>query len=219
MITVKVEPIDRDVKLLIDQTLSQDAQERMFAEFAIASERDTQSLDEQILGHSVMVNRYVDGALGASEYAAHINSVIVYEFPLLTELLQFIGEELQKDSPVGSTGDKHPGQYRSSHVLFADGVIVPINNDIPNATEYIFVNTLPYSRKIEGSGNRAPESPQASSGVYEVTANEARKRFSNIGHIQFIDHVGVVNGSAQKQGKRAHNVSANRFPAIQVTVK
>lgn len=191
----------------------------MFAESAIELAHKYQLLDEQILGHEIAVRTFVDGILGVSEYNARINSVIAYEFgDGVADVLNFIADELFKNSPVGS--DKHPGQYKASHMLFADGVQVPISDNIPDAREYLFTSTLPYSRKIEDG-----ESSQAPSGVYELIANQAAQRFGNA-KIAFVDYVGIYgvmaqtpNASYGQHTRRAHNVSGNRYPAIQVMVK
>ena len=75
------------------------------------------------------------------------------------------------------------GHYASSHVLFADGAETSVNNPAP-AEEYVFVNTTPYARKLEGTKGRPPSSPQAPDGVYQAVATLARK-FSNVAKVTF----------------------------------
>lgn len=219
MITAQIEPIDRDIAAMIDRTLSVSAQISEFVDFALESKAAAQLIDEKILGHAVTVKQWVDGVLGAAEQAVEIYGTIVYEFGLVNEVLQFIGEELQKHSPIGSGLDQHPGLYQLSHILFADGVQVPIDNKIPEAREYTFVNTLPYSRKIE-----AGYSSQAPNGVYEVVAWMARQRFGNVAKITYDEYIGVVTGVTEHYNLRGnatkvrHNKAMNRFPAIRVAV-
>lgn len=219
MISVKVAPIDRDIKARIDKTLSVAGQISEFVDFALESKIAAQLLDERILEHAVTVKTWVDGILDASERAVKLYGTIVYEFGLVNDTLKFIGEELQKHSPVGTGSDKHPGLYKGSHVIFADGVEVSLGDRIPEAREYIFVNTLPYSGKIEhGQSSQAPQ------GVYELVAFMANARFGNVAKIQFIDYVGVFSGWTETyslrghQTKLQHNKSTNRYPAIRVLV-
>lgn len=219
MLTVKVDPIDRDLKVMIDNTLSKAAQISEFVDYALESKIAAKLVDERILERVVEVKSWVDGVLDASERAVKWYGTIVYEFGLVNEVLQFIGEELYKHSPVGTGADKHPGLYKAAHVLFADGVEVPINERIPEAREYVFVNPLPYSRKIESG-----QSSQAASGVYEVTAMLAKQRFGNIAKVSFIDYVGVFSGLTETYEFRGnktrlqHNKAVNRYPAIRVNV-
>ena len=52
------------------------------------------------------------------------------------------------------------------------------------AEEYVFINTQPYARKIEGTGGRRM-APQAPDGVYQAVATLAQRRFGNIARITF----------------------------------
>lgn len=223
-VSFKIEPIDRDIKTIIDETLSVAGQISEFVDFALESKLAAQLIDERILEHAVTVKTWVDGVLDASERAVKLYGTIVYEFGIVNEALKFIGEELQKHSPVGTGSDKHPGLYKGSHVIFADGVEIAIGDRIPEAREYIFVNTLPYSGKIEGRAGRRPQSAQAPQGVYELVSFQAAARFGNIAKIQFIDYVGVFSGLTETyelrghQTKLQHNKATNRYPAIKVTI-
>jgi hypothetical protein len=218
-IAVKVDPIDRDIKAFIDDTLSTAAQISELVDFALESKLAAQLIDEQILEHAVTVKSWIDGVLDAGEQAIKLHSVIVYEFGLVTDVLQFIYDELQKHSPIGSGRDLHPGLYQSSHILFADGIEIPVTDRIPEAREYVFVNTLPYSTKIESG-----QSSQAPQGVYELVAFQAQARFGNVAKISFIDYLGVFSGTTESYALRGHstklqhNKSTNRHPAIRVAV-
>ena len=49
------------------------------------------------------------------------------------------------------------------------------------ADEYVFINTVPYARKIErGSSSQAPD------GVYQAVAMLARDRFGNVARITYL---------------------------------
>jgi hypothetical protein len=220
-VTVKVEPIDRDIELMLSDMLSPQAQSNALAEFAIASLKDVEAENNSVSGSQLDYLTFVDGVEGADEFSVQPDGTIVYEFQLVSEVLSFISQQLDMNSPVGSGYDSHPGLYKSSHVVFADGIEVATGVNIPVAQQYTFVNTLPYSIKIEKG-----ESSQAPNGVYEVTANQASSKYGNIAKIAFIDYVGVfgvmAEASSATYGRKTrlqHNKSVNRFPAISVSLK
>lgn len=214
MITVKVEPIDRDIALLIDKTYSEKARSQYLAEFAIASVAEVKKNNQLILGSDIDFKTFVDGREGADEYSVKPTGRIVYEFQLIIETLTYIAEQLEIQSPVKT------GRYQSSHTLFADGIEVRKGVNIPVAKEYTFVSTLPYARKIE-SGFSA----QAPNGVYELTAHQAQQKFGNVAKIIYQEYTGVYGVTAEtssiKYGsvqKLYLNKSVNRFPSIQVNL-
>lgn len=217
--------MNADFQLLIDGALSETAQVGKFVEFAIEVELEAQNLDEQQLGRKVTYQTFVDGALADAHNVRTLSSTISFEFAISEDVLSFISEELKKMSPVGSGADKHPGQYKASHVIFADGILVDDTESLPQAREYIFVSTLPYARKIEGGEGHRPQSEQAPQGVYEVTSFQARNRFGNSAKIVFEDYVGTFGVMAESSnatyGKHTtlqHNKSVNRFPSIRVNL-
>jgi hypothetical protein len=119
-----------------------------------------------------------------------------------------------KQSPYKS------GNYVRNHVLFADGVLVDDVSKAPNASEYLFVNTVPYSLKIE-----AGSSAMAPNGVYEVVAMTAKQKYGSSIRIEYFDYIGVFGVMAQiptaSHGKRTRlqlNKAQNRFPAIRVVL-
>lgn len=178
-VKTRIEPIDRDVKLIIAETLSPAARSKMLADGARAILSEADATNRQVLGRIPKNKTYVDGSEGAALESVRPDGVIVREYEMVIDLLVFIAEELKRVSPVLS------GRYRSSHSLFADGVEVPVGATIPDAEEYVFLSDLPYSRKIEGSAGRAPESPKAPKGVYEITAAKANSRYSNVAKTRF----------------------------------
>ena len=157
-ITTRIEPIDRDIAIMLDETLSPKAQSAAFAEFARAAEQDATAANKAALGYVPLHRTLVDGSEG-SEDNVRPDGIIVYEFALLDDLFAWIDQALIAHSPV-----KY-GRYDRSNVLFADGVAVDPLGDVQQASEYFFANTQPYARKIE-----AGESPQYPHGVYEATA-------------------------------------------------
>ncbi len=180
MLEGKIQPIDKDIAILIAQDLSPEARSRAFAEFAREGLADAQETNKEALGRVPPHVTVVDGVPNRSEDSVKPDGTIVYEFELAQQMLEWIGEQLVEHSPVKT------GKYAQSHRLFMDGV--EVNTDSVSAfdgQEYVFLSVVPYARKIEGNGSRPPESSQAPDGVYEVVAALAQRRFGNIAKISF----------------------------------
>jgi hypothetical protein len=177
MVRTRIDPIDRDVKLIVDEFLSPEARRRQFAEAAQGFLDEADATNRQVIGHLPQSKTFVDGREGAPLSAVKTDGVIVREYELVFDVLTFIAEQLRVISPIGKGGDKrpgHPGFYRGSHRLFADGVEVSIDGPIPEAAEYVFLSAAPYTRKIENQW-----------AVYEFTAVKASARFGNIARVRF----------------------------------
>jgi hypothetical protein len=219
---IRVEPIDRDIKLAIDEMLSPQARSRILADYAQGTIAEGDDANLRVLGRKPPRQVWVDGRNGAQLKDVKPEGVIVAEWDLIVDVLLWIAQDLIDNSPVGRTGsrDVHPGLYRRSHTLFADQNEIPVGEIIPPAQEYVFMNLVPYARKIEQGESRQFEH------VYETTAKNARSRFGNIAKIGFTFR-GIVGGMQinpavsahmrRQRGRiRAHNRSENRFPAITV---
>lgn len=177
-VTTKIQPIDRD--LIIRLTGTPDERSAMLAGFARDKLAEGEEQNRLVLGRVPPHQTYVDQTLGASEDSVKPDGVIVYEFELMGDALSWIGEQLQIHSPIGSGRDPHPGLYMRSHIVLADGVEIEADGILPNAAQFVFLNTTPYSRKIEKG-----QSPQAPDGVYEAVASLAASRFGNAATIRF----------------------------------
>lgn len=197
-ISTKIEPISRDIRLLIDADLSPEAQSQVLAEYAAEEIAAAAETNRQVLGGEAAEKTViVDGRVGAALETVRPDGVIVAEFHLIADVIAWIGAQLVQASPVRS------GRYQNSHVMFVDGREMPLGAEIDSAREVAFVNVQPYARKIErGASAQAPE------GVYMAVAELARRRFGNIARI-FFDYQSVVGGSRNK---------ADRNPAIIVQV-
>lgn len=193
--------MDADFQALMDDTLSVSAQVRQYIDGALKAELEEQQHNEQILNRPVGYTSNIDGIPGAIETVQSISQIIVVEFMLTEDVLQFIANELDKHSPIGAGKDRHPGLYKSSNVLLADGVLVEDKTKIPSANEFLFVNSLPYALKIETG-----ESAQAPNGVYELTAILAARQFPTI-KIEYTDYSGVFG-----------TTKGTRYPAIRVMI-
>jgi hypothetical protein len=110
-----------------------------------------------------------------------VSSRVIYRYVYMDEIAQFVLQTLRERSPVGSSGDKHPGLYRDSHMLFIDGHNVPDAKNWQPGQALEFSNPVPYSRIVElGNGKmRAPLH------VYEETAPLISARYGNSVSVQF----------------------------------
>jgi len=178
-IRTRVDPIDRDVALIVDELLSPAAQARQFADEARQFIAEADDINRRALGRVPPHKTFVDGHEGAALESVRPGGVIVREYDLIADALTWIDAELARRSPRLS------GRYMRHHVLFADGVVVDVGGVIPPAEKYLFLNTVPYARKIEGDLSRPPQSRQAPDGVYQVTARAASSKFGNSAKITF----------------------------------
>lgn len=198
---------ERDIQLVLSNTISREARQRLAAKSARKILADAQEKNKRALGAVPPHRQFVDGKAGvALETVNPDRGTIVFQFELVDELLQWIGEQLVINSPVLT------GRYRDSHVLLADGVEVEIGGQIPQAERYSFVNILPYARKIErGQSDQSPD------GVYEVVAALAQRRFGNIARIKFSYRSLLIPTERSREARAAERNSRN--PAIVVTLR
>jgi hypothetical protein len=195
----RVQPIARDIQLLLDDLKSPQQRSQALAEFARDEIEEAKAINKQALGYEPPVTIYVDGRKGASPES--VKNVIVADFEVIGQLVLWIHSQLQIHSPART------GRYKKSHALFADNYQVePIGPTIPRADEYVFVNLVPYARKIErGSSQQAPD------GVYQVVAHLAQQQFRGIGRVTFSYRTAI--GGAIIGGKLGDR-SERRNPAI-----
>lgn len=222
MITAKIDPIGKDLAIILNETLSRDARAKIVADIAREELASAQAINQQALGTIPPHETYVDRVLNAPlESVNPDRGLIVFEFELVQEVFAWIGEQLVQHSPVLT------GRYSQSHVFTADGVEIEPGAPVPPAQEYIFVNVQPYARKIEPP--RA-QSDQAPAGVYQAVALLARRRFGNVAKIRFTYATplgGAINewANATSLKRKGRNMTADqraewlrRQPAIKITV-
>ena len=201
----RVQPIVRDLELIQRQDLGAKAQSAVLAAFAAEAIEEAKQQNKRVLGVVPPYDVYVDGREGAPLESVKPNGVIRAEFQLVNEALAWISTQLQIHSPVLT------GRYAKSHELFADGVDTENPNNAPPAEEYVFLNTQPYSRKIErGQSSQAPD------GVYQAVATLAQRRFGNVAKISF-SYRTAIGGDII--GGRAGDRSKLRNPAIVVRLR
>lgn len=231
-VSTRIQPIDRDLRAIVDQELSPKAQSAALAQYAREQLVEAQAQNRSALGAVPVHETFVDGRASERLDDVKPDGTIVFVFELLDEVLDWIGEMLVTQSPVLT------GRYANSHMLFAGGVDAT-GRGVVNAEEFTFANTMPYARKIERG-----LSPQAPDGVYEAVAAMAAGRFGNIATIFFtyraVFGMNVVNGDLAASSGRwrrggigsraatgafemtlapgAHNKADVRFPAIVVRI-
>jgi hypothetical protein len=204
-IVTQVEPIDKDIELFISEMFSPAARSLALALVARTQLAEADQTNQSALKYVPAHKTIVDGSEGASEYGVRPDGLIVYEFELITDLFEWIAQQLETHAPVKS------GQFSKSFAFFADGSEVEVGTELPDASQYVFLNTQPYASKIERG-----ESPQAPDGVFQVVATMAQQRFGNLARITF-GYRAPVSGAFLTG--HAGNKSANRTPAIIITVK
>ncbi|QDM32093.1 hypothetical protein FNL55_12675 [Tardiphaga sp. vice352] len=219
-VRTRVQPIDRDISLMLAEDLSPQAQSAALARFANEQLREAQEINTRSLGRLPSHDTYVDGRPGAAPESVKPSGTIIFEFELVGDVIEWIQTMLIQHSPRLS------GRYSKSHVLFADGAEVQFGALVPESRSYTFVNTQPYARKIERG-----LSAQAKSGVYEVVAVMASRRFGNVAKVRFafvVPQFGAVHSWASKTSMKRRdrpNMKSGtraewlrRQPAIIVTV-
>lgn len=157
-----------------------------------AAEAANRAIVEQSRPSSVV--RVIDGVAGAaleayrayqvvslSRSGALPSSRIVYRYQYMREVVAFALGVLRDASPVGSTGDRHPGLYRDSHTVFVNGqVVADVSVWQPGQTVHIS-NPVPYSRKIEAGAMRM----SVPGHVYETAAQIVAARYGNQVSVKF----------------------------------
>ena len=187
----RVSPFIQQIEVFVSDLTDPKARSARLAQFAEDGIREIREQNRAAPGSDSPYEVTVDGRRGAPLASVKPDGVIVAEFDLVQEVLEWIGEQLLFESPVLT------GRYQRSHRLFADNAEVT-PGIIPEASEYAFVNLQPYARKIErGLSHQAPE------GVYEAIAVTAQKRFGNVARVRFSFR--TLPGEGDKE---------NRQPAI-----
>ncbi len=226
-VTTRIQPIYQDIKIIISDLLSPDAQSAAFAAFAQGALEDAEAQDTAALGYTPTHKTFVDGS--ETDDLASVkpdDGTIVFVFDIVGDALQTIYGWLIEHAPY-----LH-GEYQASIKLYADGAEVDLSGQIPAASQYTFLSGVAYARKIEGSDGRKPESAQAPDGVFQVVAAMAQQQFGNTAKVSFSyispSAGGVVDwaqtapaqalaGRLRGGNKLLHQDWLTRVPAITVT--
>lgn len=204
-VSTRIDPIGLDLKVSLAGLVSPEAQSAHLAAVARREIGEAATHNARRLGRAPARKEYVDGRQGARLENVRPNGVIVAEFELFGEVVEWIDALLILNSPVLT------GRYAKSHVLFADGVEVDPQRP-PVADEYVFLNVQPYARKIErGQSRKAPD------GVYQAVAAMAGRRFGNLARVSFSYRsplLAYVPGGANRQERAALKRQRARVSAM-----
>lgn len=195
-VVAKIDPIERDIQVMLAADLSPEARSKALADFARGGLAEAQQINKAALGVVPPHESFVDGRKSEALETVRPDGVIVFEFQLMSDIFAWVRRALIDASP------RRSGRYSESHILLADGVRVRSTDVVPDAEEYIFVNVQPYTRKLERGLSR-----QAPDGVYHVVAELAARRFGNIARIRFgyaTPQVGAINAWAASASAKAH---------------
>ncbi|SNS36104.1 hypothetical protein SAMN05216374_0973 [Tardiphaga sp. OK246] len=182
-VRTRIDSIASDINLIVNDLLSPEAQSKAVAEFARGAIAQADETNRSVLGRVPPRIITVDGNPGAPlEAVRPAGGSIIVEWELIGDVMVWIGQMLRGRSPVGPSGE-----YRDSHTLFADSKEVPIGADVPFADEYVFLNPVPYARRVEIGKTKAGRDFVISvpNRIYERTASDAKSRFGNIANIKF----------------------------------
>ncbi|MES5483571.1 hypothetical protein QMZ05_12505 [Bradyrhizobium sp. INPA03-11B] len=205
-VRTRITSYERNFQLILDRNLSAAVRSKRVADFAQAQIDDADAINAAALGGSAPPKTVtVDGKQGAPLDSVNPDrGIIIAEWRLVGEVLLWIYSTLVARSPVVS------GEYQRGHTLYADGTKSNPARP-PLAGEYIFINVVPYARKIEIGKTESGRDfvIQVQNRIYERTAEDAVRQFGNIAKIRFTYK--SASGAARRQD--------DRVPAIVVTLK
>lgn len=154
---------------------------RAVAEFVA---REIAAVDAEItirMGFALAKSIRVDGRRDVALYTVKPDGgeIEVEWENMIPLVLVWIAKTLDERSPRAS------GEYQREHRVVADGVEFDVAGEIPQAKEYIFFNTTPYSRRIEIGKTKTGRDfvIQVQPRIYERTGKDAAARFGNIARI------------------------------------
>ena len=184
----------------------------------------------------------VDGRQGATEEQVKPFGVIEYRFNPAGDVIDATYAALLERAPVKT------GRYRDNIWMFVNGVRRDATTEgklvqIAEGDEVVFIDAVPYARKIEGglaskvkSSRRPGLSAQAPNGVFEITAREMARRYGNYPVDIVFEYRALLDGAAATAapakaalrgprgrfrangGTQAANRSNNRWPAVVIKV-
>jgi hypothetical protein len=182
-VSIKIDPVEKLTVAAIRNDLALPEQRREAADFARAGLLEAQQVNRSILGrippHTTTVDGRADAPLDSVNPSA---GRIVFEFELIGDLLRWIADTLVARSPAIS------GRYKRGHTILANGQEILVGAPLPAAAdEFVFLNPIPYARKIEVGKTKAGRAfvMQVPNRIYERTAIDARRRFGNLADIRF----------------------------------
>jgi hypothetical protein len=169
-IRYKIDPLEKDIKLWLDQALGPKARSKALADYAQNTLEEAQAINAKALGRTPEHEQWVDGRRAASLQSVKPEGKIIFEFDFLEDALVWIRDQLERHSPYKS------GRYRRSHKFFVDGREADPERAVAVKNVAWFVSNVPYARKLER---------HHAAGVYQAVAKLAAGRFGNVAKIRF----------------------------------
>lgn len=205
-VRTRIQPLSQSLDIVVRDTLSPAARSKAVAAFAREKLAEAQAQNSRVLGRVPDHRQFVDGAEGKPlDQVRPDGGRIVFEFEIAQDIVPAILAELERVSPVLS------GDYRKSHLVFADGRQVLPSEPVPVAREFVFLNPVAYARRIElgKMTMRVPGTDQ----VYQRATEAAKRRFGNLASIKFSWRAPVGLPQRSRTGR------ASRVPALIVTMR
>jgi hypothetical protein len=186
---------------MFDRSILTDVMDSATVRANFARERlvEAKSQNMRVLGRAPTHTTFVDGVPSEDLEKVRPDGRIIFDFDIGTGVVQWIDQTLEEVSPFKS------GKYQRSHAIYADGVEVANVLAAEGAEEVVIMSLVPYARKIEGAGQRPPQSKKAPKGVYQIVALMAARRFGNLASIKFtyMNPIGGASDLAKWAGKNA----------------
>lgn len=171
LISARMQPVARELDLAVRADLAPAMRSQLVADVARADIDQIDRENDAAVGTDVKYRTFVDGSPSTRLEAVNPDhGIIAAVWDLGTDVVSIIGAMLRQHSPVMT------GRYRASHILLADGVDVKSVDPKLSVSEYTWISSVPYARKIER---------RQADGVYESVAALARQRFGNTAKISF----------------------------------
>lgn len=172
---------------LMNERLTGEPRRQELVRLAHETIADVTASNRAALGLDVDREIIVDGRHGAPIESVRTGGTVVALFAVHQAAIDFTWFTLARLSPVDRRADANDIVYRDNHRLLVNGeethipdqpgAHVPIGPD----DEVVFVNLLPYARRIE----RGWSKKQAPDGVYEAASAIVRARFGSIVTVTF----------------------------------
>lgn len=180
--SAKIDPVEKFTEIDVRNDISMSEQKQSIAQYVKAGIDEAKATNRSIFGAVPPYTVTVDGNQGAPlESVDPDGGTIIVEFELVGEVLQWIAEKLVERSPTVS------GDYKRGHALYADGQEIDPFGVVPSATQYLFTNSVPYTRKIEIGKTESGRDfvVQVPNRIYQRTADDAKAKFGNQAKIRF----------------------------------
>jgi hypothetical protein len=211
MITAKLDPIARDLRVALDEWTGPRARAEALAERAGAILAETDARNAAALGRLPDFDTFVDGLKTEQLDRVRADGVIVRVYDAMPLVLMQIGTLLWDHSPYRS------GFYREHHYLLADGIEIAVVREgwslpaLPRGVnEFVFIPGATYARRLERGWSK-----QAPDGVYQVVGTMAKATFNRLAKISF-GYRALVGAAESKveQAARPRAPRDLRQPAI-----